>query len=38
MAMTTLMKKNIELGLAYSFRALVLYQHGGVQADMVPEK
>jgi hypothetical protein len=40
--MATLTKENIELGLAYSFRGLVHYHHGGkhgfVQADMVLEK
>jgi hypothetical protein len=40
--MATLMKENIELGLAHSFRGLVHYCHGkkpvSVQADMVLEK
>ena len=38
----TLIKDNIYLGLAYSFRGLVHYyhgrKHGNVQADMVLEK
>ena len=41
MTKATLVKENIELGLAYSFRGLVHYQYGGkqgrVQADLVPE-
>jgi hypothetical protein len=40
--MVTVIKENISLGLAYSFRCLVHYchdrEHGGVQADMVLEK
>jgi hypothetical protein len=40
--MATLIKDNIELGLAYSFRGLVHYhhcrKHGGMQADMVLEE
>ena len=42
MTMTTLIKDNIQLGLAYGFRGLVHYHHGGrqdrVQADMMLEK
>ena len=42
MTMATLIKDNIELGLAYSFRGLVHYhhgrKHGGMQADMVLEE
>ena len=42
MTKATLIKENIELGLAYSFRGLVHYHHGGkhgcMQADMVLEK
>jgi len=42
MTMTTLIKENISLGLAYSFRGSVHYhhgrKHGSVQADMVLEK
>ena len=30
-----LLKENIEFGLANSFRSLVHYLHGGLQADMV---
>ena len=41
MAKATLIKENISLGLAYSFRGLVHYHHGGkrgrIQADMVLE-
>jgi hypothetical protein len=41
MTKATLMKENISLGLAYSFRGLVHYhhsgKHGNVQADMVLE-
>ena len=40
--MTTLIKENISLWLAYSFKGLVYYCHGGkhtdMQADMVLEK
>jgi hypothetical protein len=38
---TTLIKDNIELGLAYGFRGLVHYhgrKHGSVLADMVLER
>jgi hypothetical protein len=42
MTKATLRKKNISLGLAYSFRGSVRYHHGGkhssMQADMVLEK
>ena len=42
MTKATLIKENIELGLAYSFRDLAYYHHGGkhsrVQADLVLEK
>ena len=42
MIMTTLVKEDISLGLANSFRGLVHYhcgrKHGGIQADMVLEK
>jgi hypothetical protein len=42
MITAALVKENIELGLAYSFRGLVHYPHGGkhgsIQADMVMEK
>ena len=42
MTKATLTKANIELGLAYSFRGLVHYQHGrkhgNMQADMVLEE
>jgi hypothetical protein len=42
MTKTPLIKESISLGLAYSFRGLVRYhhgrKHGGVQADIVPEK
>ena len=42
MTTATLIKENISLGLAYSFRGLVHYhhgrKHGSVQADMVLEK
>jgi hypothetical protein len=42
MTMATLTKENILLGLAYSFRGLDHYCHGGkhgcMQADMVLEK
>ena len=42
MTMSTLIKENISLGLAYSFRGLVHYhyggEHGGTQADTVLEK
>jgi hypothetical protein len=42
MTKATLIKENIELGLAYSFRDLVYYHHGGKhggrQADMVLEE
>jgi len=38
----TLIKENGSLGLAYSFRGSVHYQHdrkhGGMQADVMPEK
>ena len=36
--MATHINKNISLGLAYSFRGLVHYRHGSMQADMVLEK
>ena len=42
MTMTALIKENIKLGLAYSFRGLVYYhhgkKHGSAQADTVLEK
>ena len=38
MTSASLLKENIEFGLAYSFRSLVHYLHGGMQADMVLEK
>jgi hypothetical protein len=42
MTKATLIKENIELGLAYSFGGLVHYHHGGkhgsMQADMVLEE
>jgi hypothetical protein len=42
MTVATHIKENIELGLAYSFRGLVHYHHGGkhgsIQAVMVQEK
>ena len=42
MTTATLIKENISLGLAYSFRGLVRYCHGGkhhsMQADMVLER
>jgi hypothetical protein len=42
MTLAILIKENIYLGLAYRFRALVHYHHGGkhgsLQADMVLEK
>jgi hypothetical protein len=42
MTMEALIKENISLGLAYSFRGLVHYCHskkyGGMQANMVLEK
>jgi hypothetical protein len=42
MTSATLIKENISLGLAYSFRGLVSYhhsrKHGSMQADMVLEK
>jgi hypothetical protein len=42
MTKATLMKENIPLGLAYSFRGLVHYphgrKHGSEQAHMVLEK
>jgi hypothetical protein len=41
MTKATLIKENISLGLAYSFRGLVHYhdrKHGSVQAGMVLEK
>lgn len=42
MATATLLKANIELGLAYRFRSLVHYchgrKHGDMQADIKPEK
>ena len=41
MTKTTLIKANIELGLAYSFRGLVYYhggKHGSIQADMALEE
>ena len=42
MTMTVPIKQNISLWLAYSFRGLVHYHHGGkhgsVQADMMLEK
>ena len=42
MTMATLIKENISLGLAYSFRGLVCCHHGGkdgsMQAGMVLEK
>ena len=42
LTMATLIKKNISLGLVYSFRGLVHYhhgeKHGSMQADMVLEK
>ena len=42
MTKATLIKANIYLGLAYSFRGSVHYHHGGrhgsVQADMVLEE
>jgi hypothetical protein len=34
----TLIKKNISLGLVYSFRDLAHYCHGEKQVDMVLEK
>jgi hypothetical protein len=40
--MATLIKKNVELGLAYSFRGFVYYhqgeKHANMQADMMLEK
>jgi hypothetical protein len=42
MATTTLIKENSSLGMAYSFRGLIHYHHGGkngnFQADVVLEK
>jgi hypothetical protein len=42
MTTATLIKDNIKLGLAYSFRGFVHYHHGGkhdsIQADMRLEK
>ena len=42
MTKATLIKENIYLGLAYSFRGLVHYHHGekngSIQVDMVLEK
>ena len=38
MAMATLRKANISLVLAFSFRGLVQYPHGSVQANIVLEK
>jgi hypothetical protein len=42
MTKATLIKANILLGLAYSFRGLIHYhlsrKHGGIQADIVLEK
>ena len=42
MTIATLIKESFELGLAYSFRGLVLYhhgrKHGSVQAGTVLEK
>ena len=42
MTKAILIKKNIYLGLAYSFRGLVYYHHGGkhgsVQVNMVLER
>jgi hypothetical protein len=42
MTEATLVKNNISLGLAYSFRGLVHYRHlgkqGSLQADMVVEE
>jgi hypothetical protein len=42
MTKATLIKENIELGLAYSFRGVVHYhqggKHGSMQVDMVLEK
>ena len=42
MTLAILIKENIYLGLAYRFRGLVHYHHGGkhgsLQADMVLEK
>ena len=38
MAMVTLIKDIISLGLAFNFRGLVHYAHGSVKADMVLEK
>jgi len=40
MTVATLIKENISLGPAYSFRGLVHYHHGGKhgQADLVLEK
>ena len=41
MTTATIIKENISLGLAYSFRGLVCYHqgemHGSMQADMVLE-
>jgi hypothetical protein len=41
MTKATLIKENIELGLAYSFRGLVYYchgeKHGSIQADVLEE-
>ena len=36
MTMATLIKKNISLGLAYSFSGLVYYQHGRKHDGMLP--
>ena len=38
MTTATLIKKNISLGLAYSFRDLVHYCHSGMHVDLVLEK
>jgi hypothetical protein len=42
MTLATLIKESIQLGLAYTFRNLVHYDHGkkcgGMQADIVLEK
>ena len=42
MTTATLLKDNIEFGLAYTFRGLIHYRHGGnhgtMQADMLLEK
>ena len=38
MTLETLRMENIYLGLAYSFRGLVHYHYGSLQADMALEK